>query len=117
MTTHRDATLCSTGESMLSIGAMKRILLWCMAWATAANGQATFVYGVQNAEDLVRLGTTPWVITSHLNFNFFPPYEIGLGPLEAVRIDTHEVHRLYPTAESAVDWDRRTYPDCREPPQ
>jgi hypothetical protein len=79
-----------------------------------------FVHGPTNAEDLVRLPGTPWVIASHWNMDVtsgMPPTRYGFGPLKAIRIDTHEVSRLYPSAESAVDWDRETYPDCREPPQ
>jgi|GEM_PF-335303 len=76
----------------------------------------TFISGVDNAEDLVRLPGTPWIVASHFNVNLLPPHDIGFGPLEAIRIDTHEVHRLYPTAATTVDWDRDTYPDCPAPP-
>jgi Protein of unknown function (DUF3604) len=76
-----------------------------------------FVCGLRNPEDLVRLTGTPWIVASHINFEFTPPFKASLGPLEAVRIDTHEVRRLYPTPQSAVDWDRKTYPDCSTPPE
>jgi hypothetical protein len=79
-----------------------------------------FVCGPTNAEDLVRLPGTPWVVASHWNMDMtsgMPPTRYGFGPLEAIHIDTHEVRRLYPSPESAVNWDRKTYPDCPEPPQ
>jgi hypothetical protein len=78
-----------------------------------------FVYGPVNAEDVVRLPGVPWVVASHLNADItsgMPPTRYGPGPLESIRIDTHEVRRLYPSPESTVDWDRVTYPDCPEPP-
>jgi len=75
-----------------------------------------FICGLDNAEDLVRLTGTPWVVASHRNFEMTPPFKASFGPIMVVRIDTHEVHRLYPTAESIVDWDRKIYPDCPSPP-
>lgn len=79
----------------------------------------SFVCGIVNAEDIVRLPNMPWLIASHVNFDRSSSISrpAGLGPLEAVRIDTHEVQRLYPSSESSVDWDRKTYPDCSTPPQ
>lgn len=79
-----------------------------------------FVCGPRNPEDLVRLPGTPWIIASHWNMDVasgFPPTRYGFGPLEAIRIDTHEVRRLYPSADSGADWDQDSYPDCPAPPQ
>jgi hypothetical protein len=78
-----------------------------------------FVCALTNAEDLVRLPGTSWVVASHINFDLTarPPRALGLGPVEAVRIDTRKVQRLYPTPDTAVDWDSKTYPDCAPPPQ
>lgn len=76
-----------------------------------------FVCGLINAEDLVRLTGTSWIVASHFNIQPGPKYKPMFGPLVAIRVDTHEVHRLYPTPESAVDWDRTTYPDCPMPPE
>jgi hypothetical protein len=78
----------------------------------------TFVCGLHNPEDLIRLQGTHWVVASAVNFKMGGtlPYDFGPGPLSAIRIDTHTVQLLYPTAESAVDWDSRTYPDCSTPP-
>ena len=78
-----------------------------------------FVYGPIKAEDLVRLSGTPWIVASHLNLDLssgMPPTLYGFGPLRAIRMDTHEVRLLYPTSDSAVDWDRTTFPDCPQPP-
>jgi hypothetical protein len=80
---------------------------------------ATFVFGPVNAEDIVRLPGAPWIIASHMNLDItsgMPPTVYGPGPLEAIHIDSHEVRRLYPSADSEVDWDRKTFPDCAEPP-
>jgi hypothetical protein len=88
------------------------------AAATCNPSNPAFVCGLTNAEDLVRLTGTPWIVASHLDFSVsgsevhFGPH----GPLEAVRIDTHEVRRLYPTAEAGANWDRKTYSDCPTPP-
>lgn len=80
---------------------------------------AEVICGLTNAEDLFRLPGTPWVIASHINFDFSsdPPRPAGLGPVEIVRIETHHVQRLYPRPDSAVDWDRKMYPDCSAPPE
>jgi len=75
-----------------------------------------FVCGLQNAEDLVQLPGTPWVLASHINFEFVPPFKASLGPLNAIRVDTHAVRTIYPASDNAVDWDRKTYPDCPAPP-
>jgi hypothetical protein len=80
----------------------------------------TFIRGPTNAEDIVRLPGTPWIIASHLNLDVtsgMPPTCYGFGPLEAIRIDTHEVRRLYPSSDSAVDWDRENFPDSPAPPR
>jgi hypothetical protein len=79
-----------------------------------------FVCGPTNPEDIVRLPGTPWIVASHWNMDVnsgFPPTRYGFGPLDAIQMETHEVRRLYPSSDSAVDWDRSTYPDCPEPPK
>lgn len=76
-----------------------------------------FVCGLQHPEDLVHLLGTPWVIATSINFKMGnPPYDIGPGPLSAVHLHTHIVQRLYPSSDSRVDWDSKTYPDCAAPP-
>ena len=88
------------------------------ALAACDRADLRFICGLGNAEDLVRLTGTPWVVASHLNLTFSDSgVGYGLGPLEAIRIDTREVRRLYPTPDAAADWDRRTYPDCSSPPE
>ena len=79
---------------------------------------ADFVCGLVNAEDLVRFAGTPWIAASHHTIAFSgSDVSYGFGPVEVAHSDTHEVRRLYPTAESGIDWDRRTYPDCNAPPE
>src|SRR5262249_17265795 len=71
-----------------------------------------FVCGLSNAEDLIRLPGTPWVLASELNMDALsgsPPTRYGPGPLMAVQIDTRQVHSVYPSADSSVDWDRKAY--------
>lgn len=76
-----------------------------------------FVCGLTNPEDLIRLQGTPWVIATAINFKMGnPPHDFGPGPLSAIRVDTRTVQRLYPTSESTIDWDNKTYPDCSAPP-
>ncbi|MBI4167310.1 MAG: hypothetical protein HY508_16420 [Acidobacteria bacterium] len=78
----------------------------------------TFVCGLMHAEDLVRLPETRWVVASQINLDRGnPPTNFRFGPLEAIKIDTREVRRLYPTAESTVDWDGKLYQDCSAPPE
>jgi hypothetical protein len=80
----------------------------------------TFVYGPKRCEDLVRLPGTPWIVASYLNLVFgpeMPPAQYHPGPLQAIRMDTHEVHTLFPSPESSVSWDRATFPDCARPPE
>jgi hypothetical protein len=77
----------------------------------------SFVCGLHNAEDLVRLVGTNWIVASHVNVPFRAGASPGFGPIEAVRIDTHEVRRLYPTPESTINWIRELYPDCSSPPE
>jgi hypothetical protein len=77
-----------------------------------------FVCGVERAEDLVRLGQTPWVIASDMTISYGTRSHVsGLGPLRAIRIDTRKIRKLYPTAGSAVRWDRASYPNCPAPPK
>jgi hypothetical protein len=95
-----------------------------ITYATAATRGPTcdpsdpvFVCGLHHPEDIVRLPGTPWIVASSINFTMGnPPSNIGPGPLSAIRIDTHAVRRLYPTASSVADWDRENYRDCPAPP-
>ena len=78
-----------------------------------------FLCGLKNTEDMVRLPHTPWVIATQINLDpsTSPPSHFGPGSLEAIRIDTHGVRRLFPAPGSTAVWDRETYPDCPAPPQ
>lgn len=96
------------------------VVMSVTAVATADQAsEPSFVCGVNNAEDLVRLAGTSWLVASHFNPDVtsgMPPTRYGFGPLQAVHIDTHKVSILYPAPESKVDWDKQTYPDCSAPP-
>lgn len=99
-------------KRFLAIGLM---VLFTPFLTASAEGECeasnpAFVCGLKNAEDLVRLPGTPWVVASQI------AGRQGFGPLSAVHIDTHEVRRLFPDSGSAVKWDRKTYPDCDAPP-
>src|SRR5687767_8972113 len=81
-----------------------------------------YVCGLENAEDLVRLGATPWVVASHLSMRVVfendkpTSLEYGPGPLTAVNVDTRVARRLYPDGPALIDWDGKMYPDCPKPP-
>jgi hypothetical protein len=77
------------------------------------------VCGLHNPEDLVRLPGENWIVVGQINFDHqtFPPSDFRFAPLLAVKVDTREVRWLFPTSEGAVDWDRKTYPDCSAPPK
>jgi hypothetical protein len=77
-----------------------------------------FVCGLHNPEDLLRLPGTPWVVASDRNFVHEAPfYDYDFGPLRVVHIETRKVRQLYPAPDSAIDWDRHTYPRCSKPPE
>lgn len=66
----------------------------------------------------MRLPGTPWVVASDRNFVHEAPfYDYDFGPLRVINIETRKVRQLYPTADSTVDWDRKTYPKCGKPPE
>jgi hypothetical protein len=68
----------------------------------------TFLCGPQNAEDLVFLPETPWMIASGMSS------EGVNGHLYLVNPDTHTFQELYP--ESGKDaFDKQAYPDCLGP--
>ena len=105
---------------VLSVVAFTLLLPVEYSWAVPCDPlDPNFVCGLKNAEDLVRLGDTPWIVASHLDYSIsggnavFGPH----GPVEAVRIDTHQVHQLYPAPDAHNDWDRSMYPDCSRPPE
>lgn len=128
------ASRWGAGVSLFALFRLLGVLAWAMSACACASGprmaknagdtvacnpgDASFICGLKNPEDLVRLGGTPWVIVSQLNFSY--PEGVMLydqpGPLEAVNINTHEVSRLSSAPEAAVDWDRASYPDCSAPP-
>lgn len=83
---------------------------------------SAFVCGINNAEDLVRLPGTPWIVASQANMAIGPgdpPSRVDpvFGPLQVVSMDTRQVYKLYPAADSGVDWDREAYPRCHTPPK
>jgi hypothetical protein len=85
---------------------------------TGTSSGASFVFGLRNPEDIVRLPGTAWVVASSINFSMSDPStDIGPGPLSAVRIDTRLVERLYPSDSSRVEWDSKTFPNCSAPPE
>lgn len=105
----RRMKLCATGW------------LWCLiaGVAQAASGACEpagdihFICGLTNAEDLVRLAGTPWVVATekHTGAESSLP-----GALRAVRIDSHAVQELYPGTMPRSDPDRRSFANCPGPP-
>lgn len=100
-------------------------LLLCMGGSAVAadacdSADARFICGLHNAEDLVRLPGTPWVVASQMNMDVTPRdpplLKFHPGAVQAVRIDEREPHILFPTQDTAVDWDRKLYPECPQPP-
>jgi len=107
---------------MKSSVAIGLLLLSVNAHTASAGCDSTdpsFVCGLTNAEDLVRLAGTKWIVATHFDWmaSDSEAYFGRFGPLEAIESDTRAVHRLYPTAESTADWDRKLYPDCPAPPK
>jgi hypothetical protein len=84
------------------------------AAACEPSGGVQFICGLPNAEDLVRLRSTPWVIASEIHTAGDDGF--GAGPLHAIRVDTRQTQVLFPGAAAAVKLDARAFPDCASPP-
>jgi hypothetical protein len=111
------------GAAKLGVLTVGSLLLAALPSSTIADSGADErrfdkIEGVHNPEDLVRLGTTGWVISSNISVDasHAPPRAAGAGPLSAIDIHTRRVQPLYPVPDSAVDWDSATYPGCPAPP-
>jgi hypothetical protein len=107
---------------MLSALALGFFIASAPARAACDTKDPSIICGFKSPEDLIRLPGTSWVISSQLNMDVKPPYEHPVftfrhAPLMAIKIDTHEVTPLFPTAASSTDWDRKTYPECKAPPK
>lgn len=74
----------------------------------------TFICGIKNPEDLVRLGDTCWVIVSSFQLHNQRGHEPG--PLYSINIDTHSVFPLFPGANATMDWDKVLFPDASAAP-
>lgn len=81
-------------------------------------GNRAFFCGVANAEDLVRVTGTPWIVVSHVNWTLSGEGMIfGAGPLRAINSATREIRTLFPSSDIRIDWDAQTYRDCSRPPK
>jgi SMP-30/Gluconolactonase/LRE-like region len=97
---------------------MKVLLVCLLAWAGAAAaadncapwGEVRFVCGPTGAEDLLRIGNTPWLIASGLAETNVP------GRLHLIDTATKRWEVAYPSSQSRNDADRRRFPNCATPP-
>lgn len=71
--------------------------------ACASSGEYSFVCGVQNAEDLVLLPDTNWVIASSM---------VPGAPIYLIDADTREASALFPGAGASIEFDSNTYQTC-----
>lgn len=74
----------------------------------------TFICGLENAEDLVPLGDTGWIVAS--SFHGGPGNTPGFGPLSLINEKTHAVMRLFPREDAKVDRDVARFKECDAPP-
>jgi hypothetical protein len=75
----------------------------------------TFICGLKNPEDLVRLGKTQWVVASSFQLQKDRGKEPGY--LYYIDIHTHKFAMLFPAASATVNWDKTLYPDFSAPPE
>ncbi len=75
-----------------------------------------FICGLENAEDLIPLGDTGWIVASSFHGGRSGGDTPALGPLSVINQKTHAVTRLYPRDDAKVDQDKKRFPDCDAPP-
>ncbi|MEO8306465.1 MAG: hypothetical protein ABI616_00310 [Pseudomonadota bacterium] len=79
------------------------------AESCAPYGKLNFVCGPEAAEDLLRIGNSPWLIASDLAEG------TASGHLVLVNSSDKSWTRIYPASDSAAP-DARRFPDCHTPP-
>jgi hypothetical protein len=80
----------------------------------APEGAVHFICGVKNAEDLVRVPGTSFVIAS--DFEAPPNAAAGAGPLSLIDITSEAVRPLFPAPEARISPDRGAFDGCQTPP-
>jgi hypothetical protein len=98
-----------TAVCLFFLCAMPATTLWA-ADACAPEGNAQFICGLKNPEDLVRVPQSNWVIASGMADAATPS-----GALYAIDIRNRSVKTLYPSASSRPRHDRKTYGACPGP--
>jgi|WetSurMetagenome_2_1015567.scaffolds.fasta_scaffold103889_2 hypothetical protein len=75
----------------------------------------TFICGLKNPEDLVRLGKTSWVLAS--SFQMLNERGKEAGAILYIDIRTHNYAPLFPSGAAGIDWLKSIYPDYSNPPE
>jgi hypothetical protein len=75
----------------------------------APSGALAYLCGVTNAEDIVPVGATKWLLASSLG-----PFggEVGAGKIYLIDSETLTAEELFPGAAPAMRHDAAMYPDC-----
>jgi hypothetical protein len=73
-----------------------------------ASGSLEFVCGVQNAEDIVQVGTTEWLLAS----NLAGPDEPGAGVIYLIDSEERVAEEAFPGESPVLRHDATMYPDC-----
>jgi hypothetical protein len=71
-------------------------------------GSLSYVCGLQNAEDIVRVGTTRWLIASSVAASGSP----GVGTIYLIDSEAKVAEELFPGASPVLRNDTALFPDC-----
>lgn len=85
---------------------------WCVSWADepcAAHGSMQFVCGMANAEDLVRVGNTRWIVSSGMAGDDVP------GRLHLIDSETNTQTILFPGDKPVMRPDTTLFGSCPGP--
>jgi DNA-binding beta-propeller fold protein YncE len=78
-----------------------------------ASGELQYVCGPENAEDILQIGRTRWLITSGMNGNLWG--RETPGRLYLVNHETRDWEVLFPREQPAFEQDMTMFPDCPGP--
>lgn len=73
-----------------------------------ASGSLSYVCGLQNAEDIVRVGTTPWLVASSVAEAGSP----GVGTIYLIDSEAKTAGELFPGESPDLQHDAAMFPDC-----
>lgn len=80
--------------------------------ACAPDGELTYICGLANAEDIVAVGGTGWLVASSINGLNAPP---GPGRMYLIDAAGKTARELFPGASPGFRHDQAMYPDCPAP--